>query len=82
MRILVVRIYYIDINIFIDIFISFSKFTLAYSIDIFIFVVYIFSINIGQEADIVNFIIILLKRLRIIRTFNISGAGRIKFVFV
>ncbi len=63
MRIFVVRIYYIGTNIFINIFTGFLKLILIYSIDIFIFAVYILPISIRRETDVVNFIIALLKRL-------------------
>ncbi len=78
-RILVVRIYYIDINIFIDISTGFLKFTLIYSIDTFTFTIYILLMNIRWETDVVNFIIMSLKRLRIVKTFNINRTEQIKF---
>ncbi len=75
MRIFVVRIYYIDISILVDISTGFLKFALAYSIDTFIFAVYILLINTGQKADIVSFIIVSLKRLRVAGTLNINEVG-------
>jgi len=80
MRIFVVRIYYVDTNIFVDIFTGFPKFTLVYSIDAFTFVVCVFLVNIGRKADIVSFVIASLKRLWVVGTFSISGVGQVRFV--